>query len=179
LSAAADSLDFPLKETLLMSQRQNERRPRCPECGGSGQYVGLTVVEPCRDCGGTGRLSPPRVDVIKSRVLDHRLFELVLTKHGFEVGTYESIGNYLHHLATPPDCIIVGWFFRSLSVSDLIAELKERGIRAPVIVSTTLAIQQDEIPDGVFAVLSDHALGAEDYARMIKKAIASARGPAR
>lgn len=31
-------------------------RPRgaCPACGGSGKYVGLTVVEPCGTCGGTG-----------------------------------------------------------------------------------------------------------------------------
>jgi hypothetical protein len=141
--------------------------------------VGLTVVEPCRGCGGTGRLAPPRVDVIKSRVLDHRLFELVLTKHGFEVRTFESIGNYLHHLTAAPDCIIVGWFFRSLSVADLIAELDDRGMRAPVIVSTTLAIERDEIPAGVFAVLSDHALGAEEYARMIKKAIAANRASPR
>ena len=162
-----------------MNGRQNQRRPTCPDCGGSGQYVGLTVVEPCRVCGGTGRLAPPRVDVIKSRVLDHRLFELVLTKHGFEVGTFESIGNYLHHLAAPPDCIIVGWFFRSLGVADLLAELDERGMRVPVIVSTTLAIEPDEVPAGVFAVLSDHALGAEEYARMIKKAIAAARGSPR
>ena len=27
----------------------------CPDCGGSGQYVGLVVVESCRSCGGTGR----------------------------------------------------------------------------------------------------------------------------
>lgn len=27
----------------------------CPECGGTGRYVGLAVVEECRACGGTGR----------------------------------------------------------------------------------------------------------------------------
>lgn len=27
----------------------------CPECRGSGRYVGLNVVEPCAVCGGTGR----------------------------------------------------------------------------------------------------------------------------
>lgn len=24
----------------------------CPECGGTGRYVGLAVVEECRACGG-------------------------------------------------------------------------------------------------------------------------------
>jgi hypothetical protein len=158
-----------------MKGRQNERRPSCPDCGGSGQYVGLTVVEACRACGGTGRLAPPRVDVIKSRVLDHRLFELVLTKQGFEVDAYESVGNYLHHLTTPPDCIIVGWFFRTLGVADLLAELDERGFSTPVIVSTTLTIEPGEVPKGVFAVLSDHALGAEEYAKVVKSAIAASR----
>jgi hypothetical protein len=158
-----------------MKGRPNERRPTCPDCGGTGQYVGLTVVEPCRACGGTGRLTPPRVDVIKSRVLDHRLFELVLTKLGYEVGAYESVGNYLHHLATAPDCIIVGWFFRSLGVADLLTELEERGMSVPVIVSTTLAIEPDDVPRGVFAVLTDHALGTDDYAKVVKNAIASSR----
>ena len=27
----------------------------CPECGGSGEYVGLDVKETCRTCGGSGR----------------------------------------------------------------------------------------------------------------------------
>lgn len=26
----------------------------CPDCHGTGQYVGLTLTEPCRTCGGTG-----------------------------------------------------------------------------------------------------------------------------
>jgi RecJ-like exonuclease len=26
----------------------------CPDCKGSGTYTGLTVVEPCRTCNGTG-----------------------------------------------------------------------------------------------------------------------------
>jgi hypothetical protein len=30
---------------------------RCPDCGGSGRYVGLTVVEDCRACGGRGFLA--------------------------------------------------------------------------------------------------------------------------
>ena len=76
------------------------------------------VVEACRACGGTGRLAPPRVDVIKSRVLDHRLFELVLGKQGFLVSAFDSVGNYLHHFDAPPDCIIVGWFFRNRREND-------------------------------------------------------------
>ena len=31
--------------------------PVCPECGGSGRYVGLNAVEGCEACGGTGRMS--------------------------------------------------------------------------------------------------------------------------
>lgn len=27
----------------------------CPECGGTGRYIGLAVVEECRACGGSGR----------------------------------------------------------------------------------------------------------------------------
>lgn len=26
----------------------------CPDCGGSGQYVGLNAIEDCRSCGGRG-----------------------------------------------------------------------------------------------------------------------------
>ena len=26
----------------------------CPDCGGSGRYVGLNIAEPCGTCGGTG-----------------------------------------------------------------------------------------------------------------------------
>ncbi|MBW3596484.1 MAG: hypothetical protein KY475_04320 [Planctomycetes bacterium] len=155
-----------------MKRRKSESRAVCPECGGSGKYVGLTVVEACRGCGGTGRLSPPRVDVIKSRVLDHRLFELVLGKQGFLVSTFDSVGNYLHNYETPPDCIIVGWFFRTLGVAELLADLEERGDPPPVIVSTTLALERDELPSGVFALVADHALGSEEYLQVIKSAIA-------
>jgi hypothetical protein len=28
----------------------------CPECGGSGRYVGLNAVEGCGTCGGVGRV---------------------------------------------------------------------------------------------------------------------------
>lgn len=28
----------------------------CPECRGTGRYIGLTVIEPCSACGGTGVL---------------------------------------------------------------------------------------------------------------------------
>lgn len=31
------------------------RKP-CPDCGGSGNYVGLAVVEECRTCAGSGRV---------------------------------------------------------------------------------------------------------------------------
>ena len=30
-------------------------RTLCPECRGTGKYVGLSVVEDCRACGGSGR----------------------------------------------------------------------------------------------------------------------------
>ena len=30
---------------------------RCPECGGTGRYVGLTVIETCRKRDGTGLVS--------------------------------------------------------------------------------------------------------------------------
>lgn len=34
------------------------RKEPCPECSGTGRYVGLTVVEPCGACGGLGNKSP-------------------------------------------------------------------------------------------------------------------------
>ena len=32
------------------------RSDPCPDCRGSGRYVGLTAVEPCSTCGGAGRI---------------------------------------------------------------------------------------------------------------------------
>lgn len=32
------------------------RRKPCPDCGGTGKYVGLNVVEPCAKCKGRGSL---------------------------------------------------------------------------------------------------------------------------
>ena len=32
----------------------------CPECGGSGRYVGLNAVEDCGTCGGVGRVKRPQ-----------------------------------------------------------------------------------------------------------------------
>ena len=29
-------------------------RTQCPDCGGSGKYVGLIVIEPCKRCDGAG-----------------------------------------------------------------------------------------------------------------------------
>ncbi len=158
-----------------MKGRKSPSCPVCSDCGGSGKYVGLTVVEPCRACGGTGRLEPPRVDVIKSRALDHRLFELVLGKHGFQVSAFDSVGSYLHYLETPPDCIIVGWFFRTLGVIDLLAELEARDIQIPVIVSTTITLEPDEVPMGVYALLADSALGNEAYLQVVRAAVAQGR----
>ena len=31
------------------------RKETCPDCGGSGRYVGLAAVETCGRCGGRGR----------------------------------------------------------------------------------------------------------------------------
>ena len=28
----------------------------CPDCGGTGKYVGLNIVEECPKCGGSGRI---------------------------------------------------------------------------------------------------------------------------
>ena len=30
----------------------------CPDCGGAGEYVGLSVKETCGTCGGSGRTVP-------------------------------------------------------------------------------------------------------------------------
>ncbi|MFH5806427.1 hypothetical protein [Alienimonas sp. DA493] len=30
---------------------------RCPDCGGSGRYVGLRAAEACETCGGCGRVA--------------------------------------------------------------------------------------------------------------------------
>lgn len=29
----------------------------CPDCGGTGRYIGLIVIEPCHACAGTGIIS--------------------------------------------------------------------------------------------------------------------------
>lgn len=34
-----------------------ERSETCPDCGGSGKYVGLLTVDTCRTCGGDGRIA--------------------------------------------------------------------------------------------------------------------------
>ncbi|HUG93310.1 MAG TPA: hypothetical protein VML55_20890 [Planctomycetaceae bacterium] len=34
--------------------------PPCPDCGGSGRYVGLSLVENCRACGGSGLALPAK-----------------------------------------------------------------------------------------------------------------------
>jgi hypothetical protein len=54
-----ETYGFSPTELLVRNVRENlhefaVRLPACPECGGSGQYVGLIVVEPCRRCGGSG-----------------------------------------------------------------------------------------------------------------------------
>ena len=53
----------------IVGQSENGRRAEltvrpaswggeCPDCGGTGRYVGLTLVEECRACGGTGIAAP-------------------------------------------------------------------------------------------------------------------------
>ena len=34
-----------------------DKRNPCPDCNGSGKYIGLTVIEPCQTCQGSGMLS--------------------------------------------------------------------------------------------------------------------------
>ncbi|MCA9118056.1 MAG: hypothetical protein KDA79_23450 [Planctomycetaceae bacterium] len=36
--------------------REGSSRKVCPDCGGSGRYVGLTVIDSCSRCGGRGEL---------------------------------------------------------------------------------------------------------------------------
>ena len=42
---------------------------KCDECKGSGKYRGLSIVEPCRKCGGVGRLTSSNNEVLDS-ILD-------------------------------------------------------------------------------------------------------------
>jgi hypothetical protein len=39
---------------VVFAVSRSESAP-CPDCGGSGRYVGLAVVEACRACRGTGQ----------------------------------------------------------------------------------------------------------------------------
>jgi hypothetical protein len=57
---------FPGPYALLLDKQKSklDRRlmlltavMKCSECGGSGQYVGLVLVEECRKCEGTGLVS--------------------------------------------------------------------------------------------------------------------------
>lgn len=41
-------------EMVLIQPLRN--RKRCPDCGGTGKYVGLNIVELCANCGGRGSL---------------------------------------------------------------------------------------------------------------------------
>lgn len=43
-------------EMVLIDRWEESSGEPCPECGGSGKYVGLNAVEDCRACGGRGRL---------------------------------------------------------------------------------------------------------------------------
>jgi len=44
------------RESALQAFRQNTKTETCPDCRGSGQYVGLNCVEACKKCGGKGKV---------------------------------------------------------------------------------------------------------------------------
>ena len=43
-------------ERVVFQKGVRESTDNCPECGGSGRYVGLNVIEPCQCCAGSGRI---------------------------------------------------------------------------------------------------------------------------
>ncbi|MGH7201267.1 MAG: response regulator, partial [Planctomycetaceae bacterium] len=56
---AVDFLRKPCREDELLRSIEraiNSRRGPCPQCKGTGQYVGLNVIEACDACNGTGRV---------------------------------------------------------------------------------------------------------------------------
>jgi hypothetical protein len=54
LPAAAYAAIHRTPERIIYDRiRRGTERP-CPDCRGTGEYVGFTVVEPCRACGGSG-----------------------------------------------------------------------------------------------------------------------------
>lgn len=42
-------------ELRLVKPNRSQGGKPCPDCGGTGKYVGLDVVETCATCGGSGR----------------------------------------------------------------------------------------------------------------------------
>ena len=43
----------------------NRRPSPCPDCGGSGRYVGLQTIETCRTCGGRGTVDCARLALLQ------------------------------------------------------------------------------------------------------------------
>lgn len=49
-------------ERLSAGLKVERRKPaeECPDCKGSGQYVGFSVIDDCQTCGGLGRIYDDR-----------------------------------------------------------------------------------------------------------------------
>lgn len=149
----------------------------CPDCQGSGKYIGFTVVDECKKCEGTGLHLPTRIDVIKRRNVYRLLFKRYFEqRHDFAVRTFGDVQTYIHQLAVEPDCIICGMESPAEGPIDLLNRLGELDVTSPVIVSTnSLDYEDDLLRLGAFAVLSDRKFGREDYIATVKLAIMSRR----
>lgn len=56
LSSAIDLTHYGLQHGWGVVDGFSSEGPECPDCGGTGQYVGLTITEACDRCTGSGRI---------------------------------------------------------------------------------------------------------------------------
>jgi len=154
-----------------MRNKESSPNISCPDCKGSGQYVGLTVVEPCRRCRGSGAVRP-RVAVIKRLEDERATFQFVLELCGFDVITFPNVRAYLDEELEPPDCIIVSWGRYAPDALLLERELNRRGTKVPLVVSSSREVR-GPLPESVVAVVHNDDLTKDEYVAAIRDAAAA------
>lgn len=153
----------------------------CPDCRGSGKYIGFTVIEPCRACHGSGRRIPPRIDVVKSSKIFSALLRVMLKKFGHEytVRGFDDPAEYFDQLVAEPDCIITGIMLKGMHGIEFLSHVSRLGIQAPVIVETSCGeYEYEALEHGAFAFLHYDHYEPQFLVRTVERAIASGPAPA-
>jgi FixJ family two-component response regulator len=161
-----------------MKRKASTQPQTCPDCRGSGEYVGFTVKEPCRACNGTGSLRRLRVDVVKRLDFDRRVYRYLLSREGYDVCCYSDVDDYLDQFDAAPDCIIAGFMFQRSDVFPLLWELERRGLDTPVIICTSINLDRSDLPDGVTELFTGVSpLTPARLSEAVRSAIAKKRPP--